>query len=238
MKIIVSRQELQAALLFASTDETRYVITGVNVEVKSGAKPLLVATDGRRLVAIETVAEQAAEELFDHEHALLLRPDFVKPIVALSKAFGGKLYPWICFESDPGSKRVHVSLVGGHVFLEAEQDALIEGEFPNWRAAVPAKNRKREPITDIGLNAEYVGDFAKAAKALGAESPLIQMNLVGKEAQVEVKLMGLPNFYGLVMQCGLQNGVEYQPEFLKIVEQFAEETPDAEPEPEPDPQEA
>jgi hypothetical protein len=216
MKIIISRQELQAAKLFASTDDTRYVITGVNIEVAPGKLPVVVATDGRRVVAIETVAQQDQE--FQSEHSILLRPDFVAPICALSKAFGGKLFPWICFDNNPGSSRVTVTLIGGSITLHVDAGALIEGQFPNWRLALPAKRQRREPITDIGLNAEFVGDFAKASKILGADSALIQMNLVGREQQVEVKLKSLPNFYGLVMQCKLDDSVEYQPEFVAIVD--------------------
>lgn len=221
MKIIVTRQELQAVKLFASTDGTRYVITGVNIEVRPNAVPVLVATDGRRLVAIETVAQQ--EDKFTQSRSLLLRPDFIGPVCALLKAFGGKLFPWICFEHNPGSKRVIVTLIGGHIALDVEEGAIIEGEFPNWRQVLPAKIKHREPITDIGLNAELIGDFAKAAKILEADSPVIQMNLVGKEQQVEVKLKALPNFYGLVMQCKLDESIEYQPEFVAIVDQFTKE---------------
>lgn len=33
MKIIITRQELKAALLFASNDESRFVLNGVLIEV-------------------------------------------------------------------------------------------------------------------------------------------------------------------------------------------------------------
>lgn len=214
MKIIVSRNELLAAALFASNDESRFVLNGVCIEVRpENPKPVTVATDGRRLVAIETMADQ--QQTFDEEHSLLLRADFLKVITALSKACGAKLFPWLCIENNRGSKRVVVSIVGKPVFLEVEEGALIEGVYPDWRKVLLAKKAKRDPISEIGLNAEFIGDFAKAAKLLEAPSPLVQMNLVGKEAQVEVKI-GASNFYGLVKQCQL-NDVEYQPEFLAIV---------------------
>jgi hypothetical protein len=224
MKIVVSRQELLAAALFVSNDESRHVLNGVSIEILEGnEKPLIVATDGRRLVVLESLAEQKEEltdkgrTYFDENHAILLRADFLKIITQLSKAAGGKLMPWICFENKKFSDRLEVSIVGAPVFLAIDKGAFIEGTYPNWRASVPAKNLLREPINEIGLNAEYVGDFGKAAKILEATSPAIQMNLVGKEGAIELKLSGLPAFYGLLMQCKLQDEVEYQPEFLDIV---------------------
>lgn len=228
MKIVVSRSELSAALLFASTDESRYTLSGVCIEACPERKPVLVATDGRRLAVIETVAEQ--KEDFPHRHQLLLRPDFIKPICALSKAIGAKLFPWICFENNPGSKRIQVEFIGGNIWLDSHDGGLINGEYPAWAKALPARKARREPINDLGLNAEFVGDFAKAAKLLEASSPLIQMNLVGKEQALEVKINALPHFYGLVMPCKVEESTEYQPEFLQIVKDFPVKT-------EPEPQE-
>lgn len=221
MKIVIARQEMAAAILFASDDESRFVLNGLQVEVREGKLPVVVACDGKRLVAIETNAQQ--EEEFEDNHSFILRPDFVKLFVALSKACGGKLFPWICLENNPGSKRVKVSLIGGSVLLDVETGALIEGDYPQWRKVLPGKLKEREPISEIGLNAEFVGDFAKAAKIMEAESPIIQMNLVGKEAQVEVKIKSLPTFYGLVMQCKLDDSLEYQPEFVQIVNDLPKE---------------
>jgi hypothetical protein len=224
MIITIARQELKAALLFASTDETRYVINGVNIEARAGkAAPVLVATDGRRLAVIETQAQQAAD--FTKDCTILIRPDFVKALCALSKALGGKNCPWLAFDVTH-KQSVEITIIGKDVSLVVNEEAFMDEKYPDWRQVVPAKSKKREPITDIGLNAEYVGDFARASKLLGGESPIMQMNLVGKEQQVEVKLQGLPQFYGLVMQCKLNTDIEYQPEFLAIAEAFPKPVPE------------
>lgn len=225
MKIVVSRRELLAALLFASTDETRYVLNGVLLEWHPEKdRPVIVTTDGRRLAVIESEAHQ--EDVCEDAHSMLLRADFVKPICSLSRAFGGKNFPWIVFENKPGSKRVGVRFVesGSRCVLEVEENGLIEGAYPDWRKVLP-KRGKGEAINELGLNSDYVGDFARAAKFMEASSPLIQMNLVGKEGAVEVRIPAVPNFYGLVMQCKLNEDTEYQPEFLHIVKDFPSEKP-------------
>jgi len=220
MKITFSRQELLAALLFASADDARYVITGVCIKYRPGEKPIAIATDGRRLAVIESTWDQ--EEGSDDEpesREIILRADFVKPICALNKAIGGKLFPLITFNQSSGSNRVMVSMAGGKFYLESEDGALIEGVFPNWLDVIPPKNQKRQPIPEVSLNAELVGDYAKLVKILEASSPVFQMNLVGKEQQIEIKIPAVPNFYGLLTQCKLQEqGTDYQPEFLGIIE--------------------
>jgi len=216
MKVIVTRQELLAALIFASTDSDRYMLCGVQVEVSPQKLPLLVATDGRRLCAIQTSVEEQAQE-FRHAASFILRADYVEIFAKISKACGGKHFPWVCIEWT-GGKRVVVSLIGGKSVLDVEEGALIEGQYPDWRKAMPAKEDTRQPISEIGLNAGFIGDFAKAAKILGPEIPVVQMNLVGPDSCVEVHINGVSNFYGIVMPTKLNEGVDYQPEFVKIVE--------------------
>jgi len=219
MKLTFSRQELLASMLFCSDDDSRYVINGLCLQYKPGAQPTVVSTDGKRLVVIESAAVQEDSDAGESEpRQIVLRSDFVGPICALNKALCGKLFPWITFGSKLGKTRVTVEMVGGKFWMEAESGALIETDYPNWLAVIPPKNQKRDPVSELGLNAAYLADYAKVAKLLEASSPHIQMNLVGAEKQVEVKIPSVPNFYGLIMQLRLDEGTEYQPEFLGIVE--------------------
>ena len=228
MKITVSRNELKAALLFASEDESRYVLNGLLIECRGLGRPTIIATDGKRLAVIETLAEQSGEA--GEDRSLLLRAEFITALVALSKALGGKLFPWIEFTNRKGSKQVQVAFVGSKCVIDVEDGALIEGEYPNWRGILPAKKAERKPLNDLGLNAEYIGDFAKAAKIMEADTPIVQMNLIGKESAIEVRLYSLPQFYGLIMPCIADETVDYQPEFLAIAKAFP-----SPPEPEPEP---
>jgi len=234
MKLTFSRQELLAAMLFCSDDDSRYVINGLCLQYKPGQQPTVISTDGKRLVVIESAAVQDDKDPGEVlPRQIVLRSDFVGPICALNKALCGKLFPWITFGSKLGKTRVTVEMVGGKFFMEAEEGALIESEYPNWSAAIPPKGQKRDPISELGLNASYVADYAKAAKVLEASSPHIQMNLVGADHQVEIKLPAVPNFYGLIMQLRLDEGTEYQPEFFGIIADLeTADQPESETEPE------
>lgn len=227
MKIILSRNELLAAMLFASTEEGRYVLNSVCVEVKPKKQPNLISTDGRRLVVIETLATQ--DEEFTEPYQFVLSSECMRPVCALSKAIGGKNFAWVSIETKPGSKRVSIGLVApGNFFLSCEERMLVEGTYPNWKQVIP-RTRKgdRVPITDLGINSEFMGDFAKAAKLLESKTAVVQMSLGGDGKAIEVKLSGVENFYGCIMPCKADDSVEYQPEFVKIIEAL--------PEPEPEP---
>lgn len=224
MKIIVSRQELQAALLFASNDDSRPVLNAVCIEVSArGHKPTIVSTDGRRLAVIQSQAEQAEE--FDESNQIVLAADFIKPICALSKALGGKIFPWIQFVTKAGSKQVQVELIGGKLTLDSEEGALVEGQYPNWKQVVPSRKLERTQINDLGINAEFVGDFAKCAKIFDL-NPVIQINLIAKDSALEVKLSGAEYFYGLIMPCKAEEETDYQPEFLQIIKDLPTPEPE------------
>lgn len=228
MKITFSRQELAAALLFTSNDDSRMVLNSLCLTYRPGESPIAVSTDGRRLCVINAAFPQEPEAVEGAESfELVLASDFVKPVCAIAKALGGKLFPLITIEHKPGSKRVVVSLMGGKTFLECEEGAIVEGKYPNWKAVVPSKRAVRAPVSELALNSDFVGDYGKLVKIFDAPSPVVNMNLVGKDSQIEIRLPSVPNFYGLVMPCKIeQEGEDYQPEFLGIVKDLPKDEPE------------
>jgi len=228
MKVMISRNELAAALLFASLDDSRYALTGIQIETGI-SKPTIIATDGRKLAVIETQAEQPKES-FSQVNALL-KPSVAKLLIHMSKAVGDKLFPWILLESED-MKSLRATFEGTSSYLWMNSGAFFETEFPEWRKCVPSKTTHRKGITDLGINANLMSDFAKAAKILGSETGIIQMNLVGTEKLLEIAIPGVENFYGLLAQTKLNTEIDYQPSFVfmndfKPVEQEKEELNDA-----------
>ena len=228
------RQELLAALLFCSDDDARYVLTGLCVKMAPGKKPTLAATDGRRLVLIESSAEQPSDSGVSEPCEVILRADFVKPICALNKATGGKLLPWVELEWSPSVDKMTATMASEKVVVTVHEEATIKGDYPNLAAVIPSPNQVRRPVSDLGINAKYIGDFAKAAELLESGSPAIQMRLVVSEkddedadvSAIEVKMPGFDNFYGLLMPCKRQEQTNCQPEFVNIVRQLPKPEPE------------
>ena len=142
-KIVVSRQELQAAALFVSNDEARHVLNGVLIEVREQmTAPLIVASDGKRLVTIESQAEQRGlieegKTYFTEQNLFIIRTDMIEQILFVSKKSGAKNNPWIMFEYSQSSSRLAVTFIGTEAYLGWDSGAIIEGNFPDWRKTLP-----------------------------------------------------------------------------------------------------
>jgi hypothetical protein len=206
MKFNILISEIRAALLFASCDESRYVLNSVFVEVKAGNPPILIATDGRRMVVIESQAEQSGEL---SPATVVLNADFLKPLCA----FATKKTSVIGVEPHP-PKRVIFHLSDDALVVDAEKGAVVEGEYPNWRQVVPCG--ERTPISEIAFNGEFLSDFTKAAKLIKATDLGLMMNIYSAGGATEIRLSGKPNFYGVVMPMNLFSSPEWQPSFLGL----------------------
>ena len=217
MKITVSRQELEAVLQFASTDDSRYILNGVKFESRKDDAPLLIATDGRSLAVLE--GQKAWQEHEVEEGSFVLETSFLKPIIAMSKAFGKKLFPLINIEL-PTIDRIIVTLIGSNVFIESHDKGIIKGNYPAWRPIIPSKDIEREAVHNLALHSLYISNFTKAAKILQPEQGGLRFNLVGPDKVIEVNMVGAPNFYGMLMPMK-DDAAEFQPEFLGISKEAA-----------------
>lgn len=218
MKVRLHRNELLAVALFASKDESRFALNAVRVEAAPGKRPLLVATDGRRLCVLESHNEQPEDA---EPGSVSLATGAVKALAQFSKGIGGKLYPLL--EITQSLNRPDMALevkfcdADGNAFGSAviNSGAVVAAEFPNWRAAAPERVQ-RTPVRDLAINAEYMGDFGRLAAILD-KPPTVQMNLLGQGAAVEVINPQIPNWYALIMPCVAED-VNYQPEFIALAE--------------------
>jgi DNA polymerase III subunit beta len=136
---------VRRAALFASTDETRYILNSVSLEVGESGD-YLVATDGRRLTALNT-----------------LKSPFKKGCVIPTSKFltWSKLDPealLIGYEEPKG--------VGWFRLVTPEWDYKVrtrEGTYPNWRHLVPSEAGKHRLVItndDAALLAKVLPTFA------------------------------------------------------------------------------
>lgn len=194
-------------MLFASVDESRYVLISVHFDL-SGLLPLMVATDGRRLCVIETEADQK-EFTPGATQSFSLSTDFLKPLCAF-----GKSQSTILEIDYHGPKRAVFTLNEGKCTVDCEDGAIIEPEYPKWRSTIPTKT-DTAPVPFLAFNSALMADFSKAAKLLRADSGL-KMNLISPGSAIEVLIDGNPKFYGLIMPMRLEEPPKWQPEFLLV----------------------
>ena len=212
--------KLQAAALFASRDETRFVLRGVCVEWLDERHVLFVGTDGRRLGVVrveipgkfsnprfesfiiprelieETLEWNARERKFNEladEFEWNDEREFVR--VPVEKLAG------ILYDSDV--KRVMIERPGrGGVFATA-----VNGRYPDWRKVLPpAMFQARETIS---FNPVLMADFARAAELLGVNNNLMRINVsmldtpkYGSDGlALGVRFAAFDDFYCVLMPC-------------------------------------
>jgi len=130
----------QKAAPFASDDETRYVLTGLRIDVEITDSPCVVATDGRRLCT------------------MALPPLPLESSVTLP-ALKFLLWNKVLGPCAMGVENNGFRLRTGPWSLSAK---LIEGLYPNWRQVIPA-----EPGPDhFALHTDDYAIFCEALRTL------------------------------------------------------------------------
>lgn len=140
---------IQECIYAASTDETRYMINGVYLEVDSfGVR--LVATDGRRL-ACSTLNEDA--------------PDEGSPVGVIIPTIAADM-----IQTAAPSGPIEIFIGAGHIRATTDTveiySKLIEGKFPDYRAVIPSKevtkNRARFSVSSMRESFRRTSLFANA----------------------------------------------------------------------------
>lgn len=155
-KITVNADQLRAISMFVSSDETRYILNGVHIEIDQSNGILFVAIDGRRLVAANLDIlkfEWEEEQQFTIPQRLLdLIPD--------------------------GAPEVTIERDGDNVSVSAWNEVqitgkLIPGIYPNWRKIFPAQFPTSAGPDLISVNADFWNDIAKFTSLFSRSSPNI-----------------------------------------------------------------
>jgi len=165
-------------------EATRYAIRGAKLDKADDGKPVLVATDGRRLAVVPV---EDAED--DHEAVL--------PLDALKAAEkGSKRFP--ATVSVNGTVRVQADRVNPAVAEFQPEDP--ESRFPDWRQVVPEKGKGTVRLT---VNAKMLHELASA---LGSDSVTLEL-VPGDDGEVSDPIRaepagereGQPGSFGVIM---------------------------------------
>jgi hypothetical protein len=150
---------LKAAMLFASTEETRYYLRGVHL-LRRGAHLRLTATDGHRLFcAMQTLSDSGADF------------DIILPSEGLKKALTGlhRSTEDLALELERGERIGRSAVLRPTVVTRATLNDVgmtpIDGTFPDISRVIPDANAITGEVA--AFNPVYLADIGKAAKILG-----------------------------------------------------------------------
>ena len=155
-EFLINPAYIKAALVCASTEETRYYLKGVCFQKRDNIMRM-ISTDGHRLfVAVQQLDPDGNE----------IGPDFdaILPLADLKKALTGvtkKIEKISCgFNLNDAADRVFLATVNNVSMTP------VDGTYPDVTRLLP-NDRAAENKEPVQFNATYVGDMAKIAKALG-----------------------------------------------------------------------
>lgn len=148
--MLLATDLLKAALVCASSEETRYYLRGVHLSTSGH----MVTTDGHRMFVARLAERPAADVIVPYD-----------AVAAALKMAGARC------------KEIEIDLAANRI--GQIQYTPVDGTFPNWRACVPTgeetpsdKPGLHDKPEHVHFNHAYVGDLAKMGKTLGGASML------------------------------------------------------------------
>ena len=193
-KIKISRTVLLAINTFRSTDECRIILAGVCLEVTKDGACRLIATDGRRLGAIQDgevleAPEKSGNVVFRVNEALLKALPKSRPVASdVVISIDGPRIEFSCYGTSDKTK------------FEVE---AIEGNFPKWRQVIPS-GEVPLPI-DPCFNWRLLEGFTKAAAILqGNKFAGIQVRQK-QDGEMLILISEVPEFVGVLMPMRIQD---------------------------------
>lgn len=198
MTSTINLRVLAALSICASTEETRYYLNGVKVEI-TPRHVTYVVTDGHRLVAHrETLADDAAD------NATL--GDFIIPLVQCKAIKLGK--------RDDGA----ATIAGDASRLTIERDGAavsfkpVEGSFPDWRRVLPSSI---DGVT-AQFNPKYLADFAKVGAMLEyGDKVWVSHN---GDSPASITWSGNVNTLAVLMPIRIGRDLTFRPSWLDAAE--------------------
>ena len=161
IKISFDARTLKAALLCTSTDETRYYLKGVAVQL-DGDKLFIVATDGHRLLAMQpefTIERDDTDAANRAEFGSVIIPADIVKNLKLDKRVND-----CTLTIDAGKGEIeHCG--------QSVRFGFVDGSFPNWRQVIPST------ITGelAQFDASYIGELPKIVKAFDKRDSKIEI---------------------------------------------------------------
>ena len=121
-------RRLTEAMGCSSTDATRYILNGIQLDVSDPASHYMVGTDGRHLFSANSFALPLSDSVTIPNHKLLMW----RGLADLPWALAGQ------------KKNTLVRIAAGDWTLTMKS---IEGNYPNWRQVVPKTEQHRTTVT-------------------------------------------------------------------------------------------
>lgn len=186
-EIIITANFVKAASMFAGTDQSRPILTGIHF-AHEGGKLVIVATDSYRLIVCDTGTIVEEFEPFTLPAKALVG---MKP--KKSSIFGGDAGYVIRFDGDGNTASVTTD------FEQFTTIRVLEGKYPNYRQLLPIGGEQFTVEPTI-VNAAFMADACKAFTTIEKAARLCVATRTSKPNVLECKGEGW-TATAIVMPC-------------------------------------
>ncbi len=209
MKINISRAAfIAAASICQAVQDLRLPLNGILIEKGPDNKPLIVATDGHRLVAALDENGSFDDDGLTVQTIIAFGPETLRA----AKLVKNLEQPVII--DVQSALDVHVTLgvlQGTELGNQTTNDSkTIDGRFPDWQRVIK-DSRKRA----IGwYSSKYLADFAKVAKFLnyqGSYDRAITLRADNKNSAAAVHFGGIDYAFGMLMPMRIDDDMPNLP---------------------------
>lgn len=188
IKIKTTADKLVYMNRFISKEATRFYLQGVYFEPE-GLK--LISTDGHRL-GIYDDAFTVSEEIEGEFNGLIIK--FNKEFLSELKSMKNREITLTIKDKDIMSIDAPVVIDGSF----NEVGIVINADYPHWQNVIPDES-KPTPMTEIGINPDFLKDFKPDKKHYGIKLEFFtNKNGIGY-APIKVSVIDMPEFTGYVM---------------------------------------
>jgi len=161
IKITFDARTLKAALICTSTDETRYYLNGVAIQL-DGDSLFIVATDGHRLIAMQpefTIERDDTDAANRADFGSVIIPADIVKNLKLNKSVDD-----CTLTIDAGKGELEYC-------GQSIRFGFVDGSFPNWRQVIPPTISGELAQFD----ASYVGELPKILRAFDKRDTKIEI---------------------------------------------------------------
>lgn len=193
MTVTVTAKELKAALLFCSTDKTRIALAGVRIVAKKGKVPLIIATDGRRFVAI-----RHGHDSCDYDCAITVEAGALRNFLALKRPSGASEGGFIIIKAAEKKNFATFSTGDGENDISMTSKFVCEQDFPNFKQLLSSR-KGGSRSESMNINAELLTSFAQAAKILDIIGKTMIVWQDDELGVADIRFSGTDYFFGMLM---------------------------------------
>lgn len=186
IKIKTTADKLVYMNRFISKEATRFYLQGIYFE-PDGLK--LISTDGHRL-GIYDDAFAVSEEMEGEFNGLIIK--FNKEFLSELKSMKNREIT-LTIKNETS---IDTPVVIDDSFNQV--GIVIDAEYPHWQNVIPDES-KPTPMTEIGVNPDYLKDFKPDKKHYGIKLEFFSnKNGIGY-APIKISIIDMPEFTGYLM---------------------------------------